>query len=177
VKLALFTTEGATDGVAARLRYALLLAEVADKECGSLDLAKRAYESAAAAVLLRTAEIDRAMREIPELAGDHDDDAKALAEFRRRFQEEQERVLEAVAPLLIGNIASGQMPLWTRDSLRDAIGVCAWCLRVRLLDGTMLPVGHFLPSDPALRVSHGICPPCMMRISSSYPRDLPKKSQ
>jgi hypothetical protein len=174
IERALEIAEAGGDGAASRLRRTKLLAELAERDCGAPELAKRAYESAAAAALMRAGEIARVVREIPELAGENVEDVNTLTAYRRRFVAEQTKVLEAVAPLLAAEIAAGENPVWTRKSLEHAVGVCAWCLRVRLPDGSLIPLGHFLPQEAGLRVTHGLCGPCSVRLSNPSRTEAPR---
>src|SRR6185503_3121538 len=67
---------------ATRKQHARRLGDLAATRCGDLDLAKLCYDVAAAALLQRAAEIEGAMRRIPELATPSEDDAAALAAYR-----------------------------------------------------------------------------------------------
>jgi hypothetical protein len=152
-----------TSGVATRLSVARRAAQLADRVGAGFDLTKRAFDVAAAMVLLRASEIERAAREMPELADVDPQDARALAAYRVRFASEQKELLAAVADLLRKRAAAGDLPSWAAGSADGAARVCPWCLRVRTPDGSMLPIGHYLPSGPGLRVDHGVCETCAAR--------------
>jgi hypothetical protein len=152
------------NGTAARLRCAQQLGDLASTRCEAPDLAKRAYDVAASVVLLRGAEMERAVQMLPELSVARHDDFDALSAHRARFAKQQGEIRDAVARLLQRRIAAGDVPHWSREPGRDVTDVCAWCLRVRLADGTMLPVGHYLNKDAGLRLNHAICPECEKRV-------------
>ena len=151
-----------------RIRFLKRLGDLARDDCDDAALAMRAYDGAAAAVLLRASQIEATALELPELCGPEGDDASTLASYRRRFVVEQTQMLSAVSRRLQSQIAGGAAPKWTGADEDGTIGICAWCLRVRLPDGKMLPIGHFLPQDAALRVSHGICRACATRLTASF---------
>jgi len=152
------------NGTAARLRCAQQLGDLASTRCEAPDLAKRAYDVAASVVLLRGAEMERAVQMLPELSVARHDDFDALAAHRARFAKQQGEIRDAVARLLQRRLAAGDVPHWSREPGRDVTDICAWCLRVRLVDGTMLPVGHYLNKDAGLRLNHAICPECEKRV-------------
>jgi hypothetical protein len=152
------------NGTAPRLRCAQQLGVLAATRCGAPALARRAYDVAASVVLLRGAEIERAVRTWPEISVARQDDFDALAAYRARFAGERGEIRAAVARLLRRRVAAGDAPRWTREAGRDVTDVCAWCLRVRLADGAMLPVGHYLSKNAGLRLNHAICPDCERRV-------------
>jgi hypothetical protein len=127
------------------------------------ELTTRAFELAAAMVLLRGSEIERAAREMPELAVVEPQDARALAAYRIRFASEQKDLLAAVAALLRRRAAAGDLPSWAPAAADGGMRICPWCLRVRAPDGAMLPVGHYLPSGTGLAVEHAVCDACEAR--------------
>lgn len=171
------TGTSAVHSTSERIRFLRRLGDVARKDCGDPDLAMRAYDGAAAAVLLRASQIEAAAREVPEFSGPEGEDASTLAAYRRRFVVEQAQMLTAVSRLLQAKMSDGGTPTWTGAGEDGTVGICAWCLRVRLPDGRMLPIGHFLPQDSSLRVSHGICRACAMRLTQSFGEEAEIKSE
>jgi hypothetical protein len=155
------------NGTSARIRCAKRLGDLVAARCGDRALAERAYDVAASVVLLRGEEMERAVRRLPEISAATADDFEALAEYRARFAEQERELRRAVARLIRGRLASGDAPNWSREPGRAVTDVCAWCLRVRLADGTMLPVGHFLNKDAGLALNHAICSDCEERVAAS----------
>jgi len=152
--------DAAHNGTAPRLRCAQRLGDLAAARCREPALAKRAYDVAATVVLLRGAEIERAARLIPETCVAQPDDFAALSDYRGRFATQQREIRRAVARLLQSRVAAGDVPGWTREPGRTTTDVCAWCLRVRVADGTLVPVGHFLGKDAGIRLNHVLCGDC-----------------
>jgi hypothetical protein len=150
-------------GVAHHLTVARQTAQLADRIGAGFELTKRAYDVAAAIVLLRASEIERVTRELPELGDVDPEDARALAAYRIRFASEQKDLLAAVADLLRRRAAAGDLPSWAAAPPNSAVHVCPWCLRVRTQDGSLLPIGHYLPTGPGLRVDNGMCDACAAR--------------
>ena len=50
--------------------------------------------------------------------------------------------------------------LYTGGHDRSLVRLCAWCKRVSTRKGHWLPLAHYIPSDPELLVTHGICAEC-----------------
>jgi len=113
------------NGTAARLRCAQQLGDLASTRCEAPALAQRAYDVAAAVVLLRGAEMERAVQLLPELSVARQDDFDALAAHRARFAKRQGEIRDAVARLLRRRMAAGDVPHWTREPGRDVTDVCA----------------------------------------------------
>jgi hypothetical protein len=138
------------------------LAELVVGRCDDADLARRAYDMAAAAIVLRAAEIERALVDLPELAALERDDEAALAGFRARFHAGRRRFIAAVSKRrgrpIVGFFESGVVGIVT---------VCAWCLRVRRGDGAWLPLGHFVHVGDRRHVTHGMCAACANELSAS----------
>jgi hypothetical protein len=135
------------------------------ERCGLPDLARRAYDLAAAAALRRVEEIEMSHGGIPELTVLDTDDAAALAQFRSRFQSRRHALMQSVARLLREEAARGRSVALARTVAAGWVRVCAWCLRARPADGGWMPIGHFVPAhDDAIRVTHGICEECLVRV-------------
>lgn len=132
------------------------------------DALRRAYDVAGAAILERMAQLDRALRMVPELSVAEPEDRRTLDRSRARFQVEQAAVLDGVASVLARRLGGPRAPLPDFDRDGRYLRVCAWCRRVAMANGTWLPVGHYLPSRlpsrGGLHLSHGICPDCIPTI-------------
>ncbi len=135
------------------------------------DALRRAYDIAGAAILERMAQLDRALRMVPELSVAEPEDRQTLERSRGRFQVQQAAVLEGVAAVLARRIHVAEAPLPAFDRDGRYLRVCAWCRRVAMANGTWLPVGHYLPSGLPPRtpfhLSHGICPDCIPTVDAA----------
>lgn len=161
---ALESPDAAREGIATRLRVARQAAQFAERVGAPVALTSRAFEVAAAMVLLRASEIERAAREMPELATVDPQDARALAAYRIRFASEQKDLLAAVADLLRKRAAAGDLPTWAHGTPDASARICPWCLRIRTADGTILPIGHYVPSAAGLAVRRTACDSCESRL-------------
>lgn len=121
--------------------------------------AGRAWDAAARAVLQRIHEIDRCLRELPELSVIEPGDETILQRSRVRFVQEHRVLLDRVRVALS---AGGRLPVFPREG--PYLKVCAWCVRVLGEGAAWVPVAHFLPIGDGLPVTHGICPPCAERF-------------
>jgi len=129
------------------------VAEALRARGGFDDLAKRAYDLAAASILARMAELDRfAREEQPQLEITREERLE-LGRIREALLERHEEVRHAV----IRHVHAMPDDWFTEDGL---FALCAWCGCVRHRDGTWIPLGALLPEDPRLRVTHGMCPDC-----------------
>lgn len=150
------------------LRAARALVEQFSSPPADPDALRRAYDIAGAAILERMAQLDRAMRMVPELSVAEPEDRRSLERSRGRFQVQQAMVLEGVAAVLARRIHVAEAPLPDFDRDGRYLRVCAWCRRVAMANGTWLPVGHYLPSGLPPRtpfhLSHGICPDCLPTV-------------
>ena len=117
-------------------------------------------EIVAAAVLLRLHDVEDSSRRLVELGLDTAASRRVLARFRKRFVEEQRELLRRVARLLDEDTSRAARGLLTRQRGDDHVAICAWCECVRDATGEWLPIGHFVPREGSLRVTHGICPTC-----------------
>lgn len=132
------------------------LAALVEAHGGDAELTRRTYDLAAAAVVVRTLELERGVAELPELADPQPQDAAILAAFRGRFVDEKRAFLADVARL-VGDPASTAPFLRHGDGL---LHVCAWCMQLDRGDGTWAPVGHLLAGAVHGGVTHGMCAPC-----------------
>jgi hypothetical protein len=136
------------------------------RECeamGAWDLAQRASDCIAAAVMIRLRQVDECMHDLPELGLDDGDAAEVLAGFRKQFLREQRLLLQRVAGRLEAQGGDAIRTLLGVPERAGHIAVCAWCESVRPAKGRWLPIGHFIPREGSLRVTHGICPSCAHR--------------
>ncbi len=143
-----------------RIRDASRLGTLLLEKCGNADAAHVAFELAAGAVLERILEVDRCVREMPEMADIGPENLRMLAEYRARYAAEHADLLRRVADALAPRIHSGHGPFAALEGTGGLLRVCAWCSRVKEADGTWLPVGQYLPADFRLRVTHGMCEEC-----------------
>ena len=128
------------------------------------DETQRTYDLTSAAVLERMAQLESCVRHLPELGLEGDPDEVALlTDLRRRFAHEQRDLLQRVAQFF-----EQQPSLPLAIDLSDPetyVVICAWCERLRADDGTWLPIGHFIPREGSIRISHGICEGCSTRFA------------
>lgn len=144
------------------------LADLVLNRCGDEALARRVYDLAAAAVVRRTAEIERAVADLPELAPAHPDDEASLAAYRARFLDDRRAFLRAIATVLARGSGA---PAFLRRMDETIQHVCAWCLTVLRADGSRVPVGHLVAASPPGGVTHGICPACEESAYAMTPVD------
>jgi hypothetical protein len=135
---------------------------------GALDLAERVYELVAAAVMIRLRQVDECTRELPELGLDDAESAAVLACFRQQFLREQHELLRRVADLLTARGDAYVQRLLERSAPAGMVAICAWCESVRPSDGRWLPLGHFIPREGSLDLTHSICPPCAARETATW---------
>jgi tetratricopeptide (TPR) repeat protein len=153
-------------GTGGVLRSAASIGQGLEPVAGAGNEALYAYEIAAAAMFERTAELHACLREIEELSSAIADDREMLARFGRRYLDEHEAMLAAIARLHEGGVVAEPLRLARLVAADGVVRVCAWCLCVRAGDGTQLPIGHFLPDSTRFRVTHGICPDCVERYGN-----------
>lgn len=163
-------TRGEEFGTGSALLWASRAVEVATVRAPDPALARRAFDAAGRTILRRIAEVDRVMRLLPELSTSEPDDRAFLIASRARFQHDQARLLDGVADFLRTHLDAVGDLLPRPDASDPFLSVCAWCRRVALPDGTWLPVGHYLPRQGPLRLTHGICPECLARERAHLPR-------
>jgi tetratricopeptide (TPR) repeat protein len=164
--LDLLEEEAAVDtiGSGQRIRYAVRAGRLLEKECASPTDARRAFDIAANWALRRVVEIERAMAAVPELEGIQTADLKTLTEFRSRFMAEHGEILDRLASVYGGDTPPESLLVPDPGGSEETFfRACAWCRRVRSVDGRWLPVGEFVPDDRQLRISHGICKDCHAR--------------
>jgi tetratricopeptide (TPR) repeat protein len=145
----------AVHGTGLVLETASALARLLEARAGDTPEGRRAYEAAARAVLLRIHEVDRCLRDLPELSSIDPGDQRILRGSRARFVRDHRTLLEHVRDALA---ADGRVLEFPRQG--DFLKVCAWCTRILGQGDAWVPVAHYLPIGPDLPVSHGICPPC-----------------
>ena len=128
--------------------------------------AEALYDMAAAAVLVRIAQLDD-MKNTLEALGLEDDpaDMEMLAKLSGEFGKQRQKFLERVANLLQRHPHVLRERVLTLEEGEEWICICAWCGRVKSLGGPWLPIGHFVPPGMGLRATHGMCGPCRVRFA------------
>lgn len=130
---------------------------------GELDLAQRVYDLVAAAVMIRLQQLDECMHQLPELGLGDPQSTEELTGFRKQFMQEQRELMRSVANLLESRGEDHLRKTLTRPEMDGYLVVCAWCESVRPRGGRWLPIGHFVPRDAQLRLTHTMCPTCAER--------------
>ena len=141
------------------VRYSRLLAGVYRDTLGDSEKEEAALDLAAGAILRRMAQVERCLREMPELGPVFEEASRELVGLRKSFATEYHDVLQRVSSLLERDAG------WMKRLLHDMqdsrfVAICAWCERVRTVDGGWIPVGEFVVRTESYSVTHGICPPC-----------------
>lgn len=126
-------------------------------------LARRAYDVAAAATLSRIAELNALVETVPELATLSAADDEWIKDLEEHYRDEQGTLLEHVAALLRRDRDTDAAFLYTGGHDRSLVRLCAWCKRVSTREGNWLPLAHYIPTDPEILVTHGICTECRER--------------
>lgn len=121
---------------------------------------RRASEVAASTTLMRILEIDRAVREFPDLADATAEDWDVMAAHRRRLHLQHCEFCDVLRDLW----APGEPAFDLVSGSRRLIVSCAWCRRVVTATGVWMPLPQFVPESPTFRATHGICPPCRDRV-------------
>jgi hypothetical protein len=156
-------------GSALRARHALDLADLLRHELRAPDEAQLALLVAARAAAERVLEIDRCVRESPDLAEAHPADLETLAGYRARFVARHHVLGDDLARALVaGPGRSREMEALLPTG--EWVLLCAWCLCVRTANERWIPAGHWIPRHEGLRLTHGICPGCFRRLRG---RDSP----
>ncbi|MFV1960018.1 MAG: hypothetical protein ACC662_11475, partial [Planctomycetota bacterium] len=136
-------------------------------DAGAHDLAARAYDLAASAILERIRQLDACMRDLPELSTTTDEDLDWLRDLQSRQRARQRDLLDRVGALLQEARRDGTSPFHDEATTNDLVRLCAWCGRVVTRGGNWLPVAHYIPESAGVRVTHTICPRCMTRVGSA----------
>ena len=127
------------------------------------EVALTALSLAADALLRRVEEIDRLATAYPKM---FDGESPRILRFRQQFEEKAPELVEHLRTAIAERGRE-----WS--SLYDPHGqlqVCAWCLRARDDRGAWIPVGHLMPSNDRISVSHGICERCASDQLTEQPR-------
>ncbi len=156
-------------GAGLRLELASGLSRALAATVGDAPETERAHDLGAAAAIERIAELDRWVRDVPEMAAATPEDFAILEDHRRRSRGEQEAMLRAVARLLEPAVREGRAPHPVLAGCGDLVCVCAWCQRVAAQGQAWLAIQEFLPLDGPLRVTHGMCPDCRARFLADWP--------
>lgn len=151
-------------GPGLRTRLATDLAQVLGELGGDVEEARRAYDLAASSLVETIARVDRDIVSMPELGTLPADDLDALREHRDREQARRSEVQATVARFFDRAARESGPAFLARLTGRAAtLTVCAWCGRIRGSDGRWLPVGHVLPGEETLELSHAACETCFER--------------
>ena len=142
---------------------------------GEVEMAHRAYDLMAAAVLLNLKQVNECIRELPELGLSDGESHASLGRFRRQFLRDQRELLARVAKLISRRPDYHLHDLLAQPDREGLVPVCAWCESVRTSDGAWLPIGHFVPRDGSCEITHGICHACVTGIAAW--RAIPVASQ
>ncbi|MFQ5654247.1 MAG: tetratricopeptide repeat protein [Planctomycetota bacterium] len=158
-------------GSSQRIRYLTLTGDLLREHCDSPDLLRLAYDLAGTAVIARMFQLDAFVRRTPVLGRLTADDETALAEYRHRFRQQQTALLKSVAKLFtFMRRTQHWIPLPLSES-RDSLAlICPWCERLCSAGDVWVPIGHYVPEEKDLRVSHSICPSCTRLLDSSISR-------
>ena len=144
-------------GAAQRLRLSAAVAHAfEDHEAEPADV-HRAYDIAAEAAMRRIFELEHTLATLPDLAAVGREEMDTLATHRIRFRERHARLLARLTPHLQSEIGVGGAFAVNEGHLR----VCAWCHRIASRASQWLPVGHLLPAQAGVPVTHTICPDCV----------------
>ena len=124
----------------------------------ALDSAEDAPARHVVEVLRRHAEVEAQHRELPELADSTEEDWTVLDEYRERLKTTRGELLTHVA-----RAWKPGHPTFDAVVFLDQLRACAWCRRIRTLDGAWIPMAEHIPSDPRVEITHAICPECRDR--------------
>lgn len=144
-------------GAAQRLRSSAKMASLFEDHGAEPDDVRRAYDIAAEAAMRRIFELEHSLATLPDLGVVEPADMQALAAFRVRFRDGHARLLARLTSYLVAELESGS-PLEVNEG---HLRVCAWCHRIASRASRWLPVGHLLPSQAGVPVTHTICPDCV----------------
>jgi tetratricopeptide (TPR) repeat protein len=144
-------------GAARRLHTSASLASLFEDNHVDAQQVHRAYDIAAEAAMRRIFELEHSLKTLPDLAAVGAEDMASLASFRVRFRERHARLLARLAPYLQFQLEADGPFAVNEGHLR----VCAWCYRIASRASQWLPVGHLLPSQAGVPVTHTICPECV----------------
>ena len=150
-------------GTSQRIRWSMQVGRLLQERCADPEGARRAFDLAAGWVVRRIVEIDRGIREMPELSAIAAEDLKTLTDHRNRFLRDQGEIIDRVASLFGGDAPPPGLVHGETEKEKGYFHACAWCRRVKTAEDRWLPIGEFLPDDRHLRISHGICEDCRAR--------------
>ncbi len=149
-----------------RLQLASWLALWIDNHGGEIALVHKAYDLAAAAVIERICQLDRAVDELPELGVDGVAHLSGLKDMRKQFVTEQKELLARVADFLHTTDGGIAADVLYGDKQDGYVRVCAWCESLSTDEAKWLPIGHYVPRGrQSLRITHTICPSCAAEIN------------
>ncbi|MCG3135649.1 MAG: hypothetical protein HMLKMBBP_03371 [Planctomycetes bacterium] len=153
-----------------RLHFAMDIADLVTGNGLDPELALRAADLAAEALLETLREIGDEVRELPEIGDLHPEDLDALSDHRHRIESESLELLRSIQSLLHARLGRGDAGLFDRlTASSSSVTVCAWCCRMRGTgaseESVWLPVAQTLADDSLPSITHGICPTCAARIA------------
>ena len=144
-------------GAAQRLRTSAEIASLFEDHGAESADVRRGYDIAAEAAMRRIFELEHSLATLPDLGAVDPADMKTLSAFRLRFRSRRARLLSRLSNYLSTELESGSPLVVNEGHLR----VCAWCHRLASRASRWLPVGHLLPSQTRVPVTHTICPECV----------------
>lgn len=140
------------------IHYGKRLAAALGGPLAAIEEARQAYDLVATAIVQRMQEIDRSLAALPELLlpeRTYEDD---LVAYRKAFAAAHEDVMRRVSSLFDRKTAT--LPDGVLQTETGLISICAWCESMRNDQGEWIPIGHLLPRQGRVSVSHSICPTC-----------------
>lgn len=155
---------------ATRLAEADAIARLALEVGMHPEVADEALRIAADAAFERLLELEAAAKDLPAFGTPTDDDYRALGDYRARFVRRHRVALTRLRDRIDASARAGALSSWAHAGEEGLTTICAWCLSVRDADGAWLPLGHLLPTTPALPVTHGICPRCRIEETTTDAR-------
>jgi hypothetical protein len=164
VREALAQLEAAADQpemASTRIRLGTCLADACERLPGNEALLHRIYDLTAAAIMTRIAQLDEAVRKLPELGLGRATFDEELVALRKQFVRERREILDRVASFLEAAGANDEGGPFLHDD--GFVRVCAWCESVRPQSGAWLSIGHFVPRSPQIKITHTMCPSCAER--------------
>lgn len=148
-----------------RIRYASVLADWCRDRTEVQEIATAAYEIAAAGMLARIPQLERAVVDLGGLGIEAGAAAEDLATIRKSFLAEQGALLAQAASFLARDPSALRALLVEEGEGGALIHLCAWCERVLTPAGQWIPVGHFIPREGPVPISHAICQDCLVSVS------------
>ena len=146
-----------------RIRLGTCLADACEQLPDDEELLHRIYDLTAAAIMTRIAQLDEAVRKLPELGLGRATFEQELVDLRKQFVHERREILDRVAAFLDSSAPAAEGQESTLRLEDGFVRICAWCESVRPQSGAWLPIGHFVPRTPQIKITHTMCPTCAAR--------------